>query len=107
LEFRKRIRDSLDLHIAAIRNVHRSAQRLWNLAEYAHHFFGRLEIELIGLKLHSMLVAHGLAGLDAEQNLLSVSIGVMQVVAVVCSHQRNSGFFRQSNEVAIYAFLDL
>jgi hypothetical protein len=53
-----------------------------------------------------MGIAHGLAGLDAEQDFLRVSIVVVQVVAIIGGDERNAGFFGQANELRVDTFFD-
>src|SRR5207245_7790050 len=107
LKLRKRIRDSLDLCVAARRDGYRAAQNIGNLAKNPRHLRSALEIELVRRKFHAVRVAHGLAGLNAQQNFLSVRIFVMQVMAIVGGDQRNTGFFREANEFGVHALLDL
>ena len=68
--------------------------------------FGRLEIKLVGGKLHAVRVAHRLAGLDAEQDFLRVSVVVMQVVAIVGGNEGNTGFSRKPDQIAIHSLFD-
>ncbi len=107
LEFRKWIGDALDLYVAARGNIHGAAQRFGQFTKYLRHFRGGLEIKLVSGKFHAMRIAHGLAGLDAQQNFLGVRVGVFQVVAIVGGHQRNAGFFRETHEVRIDGPLDI
>ncbi len=74
LELRQRVRNVVDLDVAARGDIHRAAKRIGNFAKHLGHFLGGLEIELVGGKLHAMRVAHGLAGLDAQQHFLRVGI---------------------------------
>src|ERR1700730_2808240 len=94
-ELRERIGDALDFDVAARSNVHGAAQRLGKLAENLGHFDSALEVKLVGLELHAIRVAHGLAGLDAEQHFLGVSVFVMKVMTIVGGDERNTGLFRK------------
>ena len=38
------------------------------------HFFGTLEIELVGLEAHAPLVMDGALGLDAQEHLMGLGI---------------------------------
>ena len=96
----------LDFHVAALRDVHGAAQRIRHFPEHLRHLRRGLEIKLVGRELHAMRVAHGLAGLNAQQDFLRVRVVVMQIVAIVGGHQRNSGFFRQPHQFRVHAFLD-
>ena len=46
-----------------------------NFAEDLRHLFGGLEEKLVGGKFHALRVAHGLAGLNAQQHFLRVGVG--------------------------------
>ncbi len=105
-ELRKGIRDALHFDVAARSDVHGAAQRFRNLAEDLGHLHSRLEVKLVGLELHSIGVAHGLAGLDAEQHFLSVSVFVMKVMTIVGGDERYTGFFRKTDQFAVDIFFD-
>ena len=105
-ELRKRIRDTLNFHVAAQSDFHGAAQRFRDFAEDLRHLRGAFEVKLIGLKLHAIRIAHGLAGLDAEQNFLGVSVVVMKVVTIVGGHERDAGLFRKTDQFAIDVFFD-
>ncbi len=107
LKFRERIRNAIDLHVATRRNIHCPLQRFRNFAEDSKHLVRRFEIELVRWKFHPALVAHRLAGLNAQQNFLGVRVFVMQVMAVVGRHQRNPGLFRKPHQMRIHTLLDL
>ena len=102
-EFRERIADALDFYVAALGDGHGASDRIRQFAEHLRHFLGGLEIKLVSGKFHALAVAHGLAGLNAHQDFLSVGIGLREVVAVVRGDQRDAGFFREAHEVAIDA----
>ncbi len=104
LELREWIGDALNFDIAARSNVHGPAQRLGKFAENLRHFHGALEVKLVGRKLHAMRVAHGLAGLNAEQNFLSVGVFVMQIVAIVGGNQRNARSFESRTRSRLTLF---
>src|SRR5215469_148738 len=93
LEFRKRVGDAIDLDVTASGDTDSAGECVGNFAEDLRHFRGRLKIELVGGKLHAIGLAHGLAGLNAEEDFLGVSIFVVQVVAVVCGYHGDTGFF--------------
>ncbi len=106
LEFRKWIWNPFNLHVAACRNIHRSPQRLGNFAKHFRHLRGGLEIELVGRELHPVRVTHGLASLNAQQYFLRVRVFVVQVMAIVGRHQRNSRLLRKPHQMWINIFLD-
>ena len=74
--------------------------------KYLGHFHRALEVELVGGELHAMGIAHGLAGLDAQQDFLGVSVVVVEIVAIVGGDQRNARFLGQAHEVAVDALFD-
>ena len=103
---RKWVGNRRDLHVAAAGDIHGAAECLGNLAKHACHLRGCLKIKLIRRELHAPFIAHGLAGLNAQQDFLRVGIVVMQIVAVVRRYQRNSGLLRQSHQIRVHALLD-
>src|SRR5439155_16611277 len=105
-ELRKRIRDALNFHVAAQSDFHSAAQRFRDFAKDLRHLGGILEVKLVSLELHTIRVAHGLAGLDAEQHFLGVSVVVMKVVTVVGGHERDAGLFRKTGQFGIDIFFD-
>ena len=106
LKFGKRILHGIDFDVAAPGNRHGALQRVRNFAEDLRHFLRRLEEELVGGKFHAMRIAHRLAGLNAEQDFLSVRIGVCQIVAIVRGDEGNSGFTREADDFRIDALFD-
>ncbi len=106
LEFRERVGNALDLDVAARGDIHGAGERVGKFAENSGHFLGGLEVKLVGGKLHAIGIAHGLAGLDAEQDFLGMRVTVMQIVAIVRSDQGDAGFFRQADQVFVHALLD-
>ena len=97
----------MDFHVAAIGDRHSARHGVRQLPKHIRHFLGRLEIKLVRGELHALAVAHRLAGLDAHQHFLRMSVGAGQIVAIVRSDKRNAGFARELHEIAIDARLDL
>ena len=75
--------DLLEFQIAAFGDFHRLIENEGNLSEDAIHLLPRLEIELVGVELHPVRIVDGLAGLDAQQNVVRAAI-----VLVACSGSR-------------------
>jgi hypothetical protein len=105
-KFRERIRNPVDLHVAAMRDVDGPAERVRYFTKHPRHLFRGLEIKLVRLKLHAVRVAHGLAGLNTEQHFLSVRVVMVQIVAIVRGDQRNPGFLGQPHDFRIHALVD-
>src|SRR6266481_3109795 len=78
-ELRERIGDALDFDVAARSDVYGAAQRFGNLAKHLCHFHLAFEIKLVGLELHAVRVAHGLAGLYAQQHFMAMRVLVLKV----------------------------
>src|SRR5271157_614952 len=106
-KFGKRVGNVLDLDVASRGDIHGAAERVGNFAEDLGHFLGGLEVELVGGEFHAMRVAHGFAGLDAEQHFLGVRIFVVQIVAIVGDNQGDAGFLGEANQFAVDALFDL
>jgi len=77
---------------APLRNGHRARERFGKLAKNLGHLFGSLKIKLIGSELHPLAVAHGLAGLNAHEDFLSMGVGAREVVTIVGGDEGNAGF---------------
>src|SRR5258707_792180 len=106
LKFRKRILHRVDFDVAARGNRYGAFEGVGNFAKHLRHFLRCLEEKLVGGKFHAMRVAHGLAGLNAEQNFLSARVGVGEVVAIIGRDERNSGFTREADDFRIDALFD-
>ncbi len=75
--------------LAAGRNLHRGRQHL-GVGEDPGHLRRALEIELVRLELHAARGVHGLAGLDAQQDVVGPGVFRLQVVHVVGGHHGSS-----------------
>ena len=58
------------------------------IAEHRLHLLGRLEEELVAGVPEPLRVVHGLAGADAQQDVVRLGIALAEVVHVVGRHQR-------------------
>ena len=105
-EFRKRVRNMFDLDVAAGGDVESPSERVRNFAEDLGHLLSGFEIELVCGELHAMRIAHGLAGLNAEQELLGVGILVMQVVTIVGGDEGNARFLGEAEQIPVDTYLD-
>ncbi len=82
---RKVVSAQLQGDLAAGRNLHRGRQHL-GVGEDAGHLRRALEIELVRLELHAARGVHGLAGLDAQQDVVGPGVFGLQIVHVVGGH---------------------
>ena len=55
-------------------------------------FFGRFHIELVGIELHAGRIAHRLARLQAEHQLMRAGIFLLQVMTIVGAGERDAEF---------------
>src|ERR1035437_3049986 len=94
-EFRERLLDFLQVDVAALGDFPSAVERLFQLAEQLHHLGARFQIEIRRVPFHARWVAHGFAGLDAEQDFVRAGVVAAQIVRVVGDHQRRAGFRRQ------------
>ncbi len=99
IEFWKRLLDLFELHLAALRDLPGQVERIFEFAEQGCHFGARLEIELGLLEAHAAAVAHGLAGLNAQHDLVRAGVVLAHIVRVVGGDQRDTGLFRQAAQV--------
>ena len=80
------------LQIAAICNFRCIFESLITTGEQLAQFLFAFEIELLPLESHTVLVIHGLAGLDAQQYILHGGIFFTKVVGIIGHHQGQTGF---------------
>ncbi len=64
-------------------------------------FFSRFDVELIGIEFHSVRVAEGLAGLEAEHQFVRMGVFFFEVVAVVGACHRDIEFLVDFNQAGI------
>ena len=88
-EGREMVGAELQGNVAAGRNLHRGRQHL-GIGEDAGHLRRTLKIELVRLELHAARGVHGLAGLDAQQDVVGPGVFGLQIVDVVGGHHRQT-----------------
>ena len=74
---------------AHIRDDVRVVERLRHSGKEGAHFRLVLEVEVVGGKAHTILLADGLAGLDTEQHILRVRVLSFQIVRVIRADERD------------------
>ena len=62
-----------------------------NFAEDFVHFLSRFDVELIRIELHPVQFVDGLAGLNAQQNVVGTAIVALHVVTVVGCRRLDAG----------------
>ena len=98
-EFRKGILNLLELETAAFGDLDTLIEDEGKLAEYTVHFFSRLEVELIRVKLHPVWIVDSLSRLDTQQNVMGPAVILLHVVTVVGCDRANSGAFRDLQHI--------
>ena len=76
--------------IAPLSNADGVLKSLLAAGEQTFHLVLAFEVEFLGLEFHPVGVAHGLAGLDAQQDVLHFRVLFAQIVGVVGHHQGQS-----------------
>ena len=82
----------VDVDVDAIGDAHRVGHGLGVRAEEAGHLVGALDVEIVGVELHPLLVAEGLAGADAEEDFVGEGVGLVEVMGVVRADELQSDF---------------
>ena len=77
--------DRSTLQRSAIRT--RVGERVREVLEHRRHLLGGLQVELVAVVLQPIGVVDRLAGADAEQDVVRLEVGVLQVVDVVGDDQ--------------------
>ena len=98
-EFRKGILNLLKLETAAFGDLDALIEDEGKLAEYTVHFFSRLEVELIRVKLHPVWIVDSLSRLDTQQNVMGPAVILLHVVTVVGCDRTNSSAFRDLQHI--------
>ncbi len=96
VEFGERLLDLFELDLAALGDVPGAVQRVFGIGEEGEHFGARFEVELRPVEAHAILVAHGLAGLDAEEDFVGAGVVAAEVVGVVGGDEREAGVFGEA-----------
>ncbi len=90
VEVREVIDRAGEVDIASFGNAHAVGERLRKVLEDHRHLGRCLQIELIPVVFEPLLVVDGLSGADAEQDVVRLEIGILEVVHVVGDHQVES-----------------
>ena len=96
VEFRKRLLHLFELDVTTLRDLKRAVDGVFKIAEDRHHFLAGFQVELGLIEAQAVGVAHGLAGLDAQHDLVSARIAFPHVMRVVGGDQRNPRLLRQA-----------
>ena len=80
---------------------HRVPQRLRMILEHRGHLLGRLEEELIAGVAQALRIVDGLAGPDAEQDVVRLVIALLQVMHVVGADERQVEIARERQRAPV------
>ena len=90
LEMRQMVVVELKFDVAALRDLRRVLEGLVQLREARAKLLLRLDVEFVGGELQAVGLVDGLAGLDAEQDVLHNGVLAAQIVGVVRDDQRQA-----------------
>ena len=79
-----------DLDVAAVGDLERAPHRVLVPGKVERHLLGRLEVELVGAELPVVRVLQRVARLDAEERLVRVGVGGVEVVDVARRDERQA-----------------
>ena len=77
------------LQVTAIADFKRMLYSARIVVKVELHLFRRLEIKLIGPKLQTLCFLNGLAGLDAQQDIVGTGVLWIQIMAIITGHHRD------------------
>ena len=76
--------------------------RVW---KQRSHLFLRLAVILSALVTHSVLVADLLAGLDAQQDIMRISVLGINIMNIICCDQLDAGLAAHPHKACIHKLL--
>ena len=91
-----------DLHITPGGHLHRVGDRLGRLGKERFHLLGGPEIKLLGLVSHPLGVVAGGLGADADQDVMGLGMGPLQVMHVVGRHAFKPKLAPPRNELPVH-----
>ena len=97
----------LERHIATVGDLESVVGGVREIGEQRAHLFGRFEIVIFGLVAHASGIVDGLVGLNADQNVVDVRIGALDVMNIVGDDQPEiilTGEFYQSGDDDLLIF---
>ena len=87
--------------VAALGNEQRVLQRVGDVLEDNAHLLGRLQEELIAVVAQALRIVDGLAGADAEQDVVRLMIALLQIVHVVRADERQVQLVRERQQASV------
>ena len=105
LEFRQVILAEGEFQLAAVRDALGVLHRVGIAGEQRLHLLRGAQIEVAGLIAHAVLIIHGLAGLDAQQNIVALGVLFAQIVGVVGAHQGDARLVVDAQQGAVHGGL--
>ena len=93
------------IDLAAICDLLRVLNRFWHIGEQSTHFLLGFHVILPALITHPILVIHGLAGLNTEQNIVGLHVLLVGIVAVVRRHKPDPGLPMNPQQSRIHGLL--
>ena len=102
LELRQEVLSRPDRDVTAVGDPHRVRQGLGKVLERRRHLLSGLEEEVPALVPHSLGIAIGLSGPDAQQDVVGMRVGLAHVVHVVGAHQRQPQVARDGRQARVH-----
>ena len=90
LEFRQMVLAKGEFQLAAVGDTLGVFHRVGIAGEQLLHLLRGTEVEVLGLIAHAVLIVHGLAGLDAQENVMALGVLLPEIVGVVGADQRDT-----------------
>ncbi len=86
----------VEFRLDPIGDPQRVLDRLRMRGEDAAHLVGTLDVEIVGVELHSALVAESLTGADAQKDFVREGVVLLEIVRVVRPHQLQPDLFAEA-----------
>jgi len=80
----------IERDIAALGDCHRVFYSPWEILEIGNHLLFGFEIKLVRPKTEAIAIVDRLAGLHAQQHIVSTHVRLIQIMTVVAGHQRDT-----------------
>ena len=94
-----------ELQIAHIRNFLRVFKGVLISAEQVCHFRLAAEVEILRLIAHPIFIVHGFAGLDAQQDVVSLGVLLSEIVCIVGADHGDAGLLMDFQDRLVHDFL--
>ena len=105
LEFRQMILAEGEFKIAHLRDLLGIFQSVLVARKQRRHLLLAAEVEVLGLVAHPVLIVHCFAGLDAQQNVVSLGVLLPEVVGVIGADHGDTGLLMDLQDRLVHDLL--